>query len=301
MKRPETISTLKVGLLRIIAPNPSPMTYWGTNSYILGTGDLRVLIDPGPLDAQHADALLGALPQGTSISHILVTHAHKDHSAGARAMAQTTGAPVLAFGDALTGRSEVMTQLATSTEIGGGEGVDLAFTPDELLCDGQIIDTPSGQITALHTPGHMGNHLCFAWQDCLFSGDLIMGWSSSLISPPDGDAAAFRASCQNLLARDDSELYPGHGAPLETAHARITTLLDHRRLREHQVLKALSHQPMGLQTLTRAVYGDLDPLTLRAAARNTLAHLIDLKQQSKIVAAPNLTESAVFSLSDNKV
>ena len=301
MDRPATVSALRTDLIRIIAPNPSPMTYWGTNTYILGTGHARVVIDPGPLDDQHAAAVLGALPLGASISHILVTHAHKDHSAGARAMAQTTGAPILAFGDATAGRSPVMAQLAAVTDIGGGEGVDDTFAPDALVRDGDIIDTPAGTITALHTPGHMGNHLCFAWRDCVFSGDLIMGWSSSLISPPDGDAAAFRTSCQKLLARDDSELYPGHGAPLETAHARITALLDHRALREQQVLKVLSHKPMGLHALTHAVYGNLDPFTLRAAVRNTLAHLIDLKEQSKIVTTENFTESAVFSRPENKV
>jgi glyoxylase-like metal-dependent hydrolase (beta-lactamase superfamily II) len=301
MERPETVSTLAVGLMRVIAPNPSPMTYWGTNSYILGTGDTRVLIDPGPKDAHHKQALLNALPHGTSISHILVTHAHKDHSGGAQDLAQSTGAPVMAFGDAFTGRSAVMTELAATTQMGGGEGVDMAFKPDALIGCGQQIKTPAGEITSLHTPGHMANHLCFAWNGCLFSGDLIMGWSSSLISPPDGDAAAFRDSCAKLLMRADNPLYPGHGAPVEAGHARITALLAHRAKREHQIMLALKHKPLGLQDLTRAVYGDLDAFTLKAAARNTLAHLIDLKEQSKVEAAPSLHESAIFSRSENKV
>jgi glyoxylase-like metal-dependent hydrolase (beta-lactamase superfamily II) len=271
------------------------MTYWGTNSYILGTGNARVLIDPGPRDAQHADALFGALPAGTTFSHILVTHAHKDHSCGARDMADATGAPIYAFGDALAGRSEVMTHLATQTAIGGGEGVDLMFKPDAVLSDGQSLTTPAGQITALHTPGHMGNHLCFAWTGGLFSGDLIMGWSSSLISPPDGDAAAFRSSCQKLLLHADTALYPGHGAHLETSHARITALLNHRAQREAQILEALQQGQMTLVQLTQAVYGALDPFTAKAAARNTLAHLIDLKEQSKVKAIPELSDRAVFS------
>lgn len=301
MDRPDTVTTLKAGLIRVIAPNPSPMTYWGTNSYLLGTGPARVLIDPGPRDAQHTQTLLNALPQGGTVSHILVTHGHKDHSANAQSLAQATGAPVMAFGDALAGRSEVMAHLATDTDIGGGEGVDLEFKPDRLVQDQQRIDTPAGQITALHTPGHMGNHLCFAWNGCLFSGDLIMGWSSSLISPPDGDAAAFRASCQKLLQRADMALYPGHGEALPTSHARISELLAHRAAREGQILQALADTPLGLPALTRAVYGDLDAFTLRAAARNTLAHLIDLKEQSKIDATPNLSESAIFSRPRNKV
>lgn len=301
MERPETVTMLAPDLMRVIAPNPSPMTFWGTNSYILGTGDARVLIDPGPKDAQHRQVMLSALPQGTSISHILVTHAHKDHSGGAQDLAQATGAPVLAFGDALSGRSQIMKQLATTTQIGGGEGVDMTFKPDVLLGDGQQIETPAGPITALHTPGHMGNHLCFAWNDCLFSGDLVMGWSSSLISPPDGDAAAFRDSCHKLLMRPDMPLYAGHGAPVESGHARINVLLVHRAIREQQILQALKHKPLDLKTLTKAVYGNLETFTLKAAARNALAHLIDLKEQSKIEAAPNLQEAAVFSLAENKV
>ncbi|MBU2866247.1 MBL fold metallo-hydrolase [Pacificibacter marinus] len=301
MERPETVSMLTTGLIRVIAPNPSPMTYWGTNSYILGTGAARVLIDPGPKDSQHQQAMLNALPHGTVISHILVTHAHKDHSGGAQDLAQATGAKVLAFGDARSGRSEVMTQLAATTQMGGGEGVDMTFEPDVLLKDGQQIETPAGPITALHTPGHMGNHLCFAWNNCLFSGDLIMGWSSSLISPPDGDAAAFRDSCHKLLMRPDTPLFAGHGAPVESGHARINALLVHRAKREQQILQALEYKSMDLKTLTKAVYGNLESFTLKAAARNTLAHLIDLKEQSKIEATPNLHESAVFSLAENKV
>jgi len=301
MERPETVTMLMTGLIRVIAPNPSPMTYWGTNSYILGTGEARVLIDPGPQDSQHLQAVLSALPQGTSISHILVTHAHKDHSGGAQELSQVTGAPVMAFGDALSGRSDIMTQLAATTEIGGGEGVDMTFIPDVLLKDGQQIETPAGPITALHTPGHMGNHLCFAWNNSLFSGDLIMGWSSSLISPPDGDAAAFRDSCHKLLMRPDTPLYAGHGAPVESGHARINALLMHRAKREQQILQALKHKPLDLKTLTKAVYGNLESFTLKAAARNTLAHLIDLKEQSKIKAVPDLHETPVFSLAENKV
>lgn len=301
MERPDTVSRLGAGLIRVIAPNPSAMTYWGTNSYILGTGDTRVLIDPGPMDAQHMDALFDALPAGATFSHILVTHAHKDHSAGAAEIARKTGAKVYAFGDALAGRSAVMERLAAQTDVGGGEGVDFAFQPDALLHDGQILETPAGEITAPHTPGHMGNHLCFVWNDCLFSGDLIMGWSSSLISPPDGDAAAFRGSCQKLLMRTDMALYPGHGAPLETSHARITELMNHRAQREGQILQALQHSQMTLAEVTQAVYGDLDPFTAKAAARNTLAHLIDLKEQSRIESIPELSDRAVFFRPNDKV
>lgn len=301
MQRPDTITQLDTDLVRVIAPNPSQMTFWGTNSYILGTGHERVLIDVGPENEAHRNALLNALPDRARFSHILITHAHKDHSAGAQSMAQISGAPVYAFGDAVAGRSDVMQSLAKTGNLGGGEGVDLDFKPDVCLIDQQTLDTAAGPIKALHTPGHMGNHLCFAWKDRVFTGDLIMGWSSSLISPPDGDAAAFRTSCQKLLARTDGRLYPGHGAPLQTAHARITSLLDHRTSRETQVLQALSHHSLTLTETTQAVYGDLNPFTFKAAMRNTFAHLIDLQQQYKVSATPNLSETAVFSLVNDKV
>lgn len=301
MTQPDVVTELETGLIRVIAPNPSMMTYWGTNSYILGTGAERVLIDPGPMDSQHAQTIFNALPTHARISHILVTHAHKDHSAGAAQMSQTTGASVYAFGDALSGRSDVMSALAAETDIGGGEGVDLKFQPDVHLKDAQTINTPAGDITALHTPGHMGNHLCFAWNNAVFTGDLIMGWSSSLISPPDGDAAAFRESCQKLLARQDCTLFPGHGDPVESGHLRIQSLLDHRAQREAQILDALTQAPLTLSQTTRAVYGELATFIHRAAMRNTFAHLIDLKQQSKITADPNLSETAVFHRPSTKV
>ncbi|PTQ75214.1 MBL fold metallo-hydrolase [Celeribacter persicus] len=292
--RPETITELTPGLLRILAPNPSPMTWWGTNTYVLGEGTERVLIDPGPDLPAHRDAVLSALPCGTRISHILVTHAHLDHSGGARALADATDAPILAFGDALAGRSPHMAALAET--LGGGEGVDKTFSPDIALPHAAVLDTPAGPIEALHTPGHMGNHLCFAWRGAVFSGDLIMGWSSSLISPPDGDASAFRDSCTLLLNSAPARLHPGHGDPVEAPLERIHFLLSHRAERETQILSALAQGPMDLFSLTRTVYTDLPETHLPAAARNTLAHLIDLSRQNRLKATPEIGVSAVFSV-----
>ncbi|WP_460273779.1 MBL fold metallo-hydrolase [Celeribacter sp. ULVN23_4] len=292
--RPDTITQLAPGLTRILAPNPSPMTYWGTNTFILGEDQHRVLIDPGPDLPAHRDAILAALPAGVEISHILITHAHLDHSGGATKLSKETGAPILAFGDALAGRSAHMAQL--SDNIGGGEGVDKSFKPDVTLPHRTVIDTPAGDIEALHTPGHMGNHLCFAWQDTVFSGDLIMGWSSSLISPPDGDAAAFRASCTMVLKHAPERLFPGHGAPVDAPTDRIAFLLRHRADREAQILAALSQTPTDLMSLTRMVYTDLPETHLPAAARNTLAHLIDLHQQKRLIAEPEIDINALFSV-----
>jgi len=165
------------GLTCILAPNPSPMTYWGTNSYILGHETLAI-IDPGPAIAKHQDAILAAIG-GRKVSHIIVTHSHLDHSPLARPLADATGAPILAFGNSTTGRSAVMAELAKTGLMGGGEGVDPTFYPDIELTDGETIDGDGWALTALHTPGHFGNHMSFLWGEDAFTGDHLMGWATS--------------------------------------------------------------------------------------------------------------------------
>ncbi len=285
---------LAPGLRRILAPNPSPMTFRGTNTYVLGHRALAV-IDPGPLSDAHLVAILSALGPEQSISHILVTHAHLDHSPLARPLSEATGAPVLAFGDARSGRSDMMRQLAETGLAGGGEGVDADFTPDDTLADGALIEGDGWRLEALHTPGHFGNHLSFAWGDVLFSGDLVMGWASSLVSPPDGDLGAFMQSLERLRCRRWSCLHPGHGAPVTQAAARIDALLAHRRAREASILEALATAPANAATLAAAIYKDTDPALLPAAARNVLAHLIDLTQRKAVFPLGNLEKDSVFS------
>ncbi|MBT8411798.1 MAG: MBL fold metallo-hydrolase, partial [Octadecabacter sp.] len=185
--------TVEDGLTRVLAPNASPMTYWGTNSYILGH-DRVAVIDPGPDDPKHLASLIRAIA-GRPVSHILVTHSHLDHSPLARALSQATDAPVLAFGDSNAGRSVAMQELAASGLMGGGEGVDPTFAPDILVADGDTITGDGWALTALHTPGHFGNHLSFLWGDVAFTGDHLMDWATSLVSPPDGDLTDFMASC----------------------------------------------------------------------------------------------------------
>lgn len=287
--------SLQPGLRRILAANPSMMTQHGTNTYILGTGTVAV-IDPGPMIEGHLAAILAGLAPGERISHILVTHAHLDHSGLARRLAQASGARIYAYGDAGAGRSPVMQRLAGAMSIGGGEGVDHAFQPDVALADGAGIDGGTWAVEAIHTPGHMGNHLCFAFGDNLFCGDHIMGWSSSLISPPDGDMADYMASLTKIALRQWNSLFPGHGAVITSPASRIADLISHRRARETALIKAMHAGRHSIAAMASHVYPDLSPALVLAARRNILAHLIDLTQQNTISAAPYLREDATFTV-----
>ncbi|MCC0068394.1 MAG: MBL fold metallo-hydrolase [Rhodobacteraceae bacterium] len=277
---PGAVQRLAPGLRVVLAPNPSPMTFHGTNSYILGEGEVAV-IDPGPAEPRHLRALRDALAPGERISHIFVTHSHLDHSPLARPLAAATGAPVLAFGHAMAGRSAAMERLAASGTIAGGEGVDTGFTPDETLADGTEIAGKGWMLRALHTPGHMGNHLSFLWDDAVFAGDQVMGWSTSIVSPPDGDMGAYMASLDRLAARRPRRLYAGHGDPVGDPVGRIADLVAHRRAREAAILAALTDGPADAMSLARAIYQDTPAPLLPAAARNVLAHLIDLMNRNR--------------------
>ena len=288
------VEELDPDIARIVAPNPSPMTHRGTNTYLVGRDDLAV-IDPGPDDDAHLAAIARAV-EGRPVTAILVTHAHLDHSAGVRRLSAALKAPVCGFGRPEAGRSAVMTRLAAEGLTGGGEGVDAGFRPDRLLRDGDLLAVGRKQLQVLWTPGHFAGHLCFAWEDVLFTGDHVMGWASSLISPPDGDLTRFMHSCERLSARDDRIFYPGHGDPVPDPPARLAWLVEHRRAREAQILATLGTAPAGIAELTRRVYADV-PAELRAAAeRNTFAQLVDLHLRGTVVAAPRLGFAARFRL-----
>ncbi len=277
----------------ITAPNPSPMTYRGTNTYLIGSQN-RAVIDPGPDIPSHCEAILEAAA-GAVIEAIFVTHAHLDHSPLAPGLAQRTGAPVYAFGPYTAGRSVEMTALANaSTPIGGGEGIDAEFQPDHCLADGEKVTGNGWQIEAIWTPGHMSNHMCFAYGDLLFTGDHVMGWASSLVSPPDGDLTAFMASCAKLQLRQDRVYYPGHGDPVTSPEKRLNWLIAHRKSREAEILRALADTPDTASGLVRRIYHDIDPALHAAAERNVLAHLIDLTGRGLINHSGNLSLTTRF-------
>jgi glyoxylase-like metal-dependent hydrolase (beta-lactamase superfamily II) len=277
----------------VLAPNPSPMTFRGTNTYLLGTRRLAV-IDPGPDDTDHLDAIMDALRPGQSISHIFVTHAHLDHSALARRLATRTGAPVLAYGTARAGRSAIMQTLAERGMTGGGEATDQDLLPDETLEDGETIRGDGWQITAHWTPGHFSNHMCYLAGDTLLSGDQVMGWASSVVSPPDGDLNQYMASCTKLRGLGAARHMPGHGAPVEDPDTRLVWLMAHRRAREAAIITALEDGPATASGIAERIYTDTPAELMPAATRNVLAHLVDLTQKSRVHPEGDLHPDARF-------
>lgn len=271
------------GLRLVRAPNPGPMTERGTNSWILGEGRVAV-IDPGPGLPAHLAAIEAALAPGERVAQVLVTHAHADHAGLARTLAARWRAPVLAFGPPGSGRSARMAALAATAELGGGEGAATGFRPDEVLADGAELAGEGWRLVAHRTPGHTGDHLCFAWGDVVFSGDHVMGWASSMVSPPDGDMAAYMASLDRLAALQARRLLPGHGDPVEEPGARIAQLKAHRLAREAAILAALADGPETPAGLAARLYADTPPALLPAATRNVLAHLIALAERGAVAA-----------------
>lgn len=280
----------KIRLIR--ADNPSPLTGPGTNTYVLGEGELT-LIDPGPDLDSHLRAILHQT-KGERIRQILVTHAHLDHSDLTRKLVAATGAEVLAFGLADSGRSTVMQGLA-GDGLTSSEGADLAFVPDRCMTDNTLLDLGDLQIEALHLPGHMGCHMGFSLGDILFSGDHVMAWSTTLVSPPDGDMADYMTSLDRLSRRTWSRMLPGHGAEVGQPAARLGELTHLRLARRASILNALrALGPADTTTLTRCVYTDTPAHLLPAAARNVLSHLIQLMGEGLATPAPGPLASATF-------
>lgn len=286
------------GVRRVMAANGSPMTFTGTASYLLGESEIAV-IDPGPDDDAHLDALLAAIGPSARVRAVLVTHTHRDHSGAARRLARLTGAEVFGYGRHGEGMSDRMRALVEAgLDLGGGEGADAAFEPDRRLGDGETVEGAGWRLTAIHTPGHLSTHLCFALEGAgvLFTGDHVMGWSTTLVSPPEGDMAAFLASLRRLQGRGDRLYLPGHGRPVADPEAMLAWQLAHRAAREAQIVAALEAGPADAEALARRIYDGLDPRLLPAARRNVLAHLLALHEAGRAAPRGVLSAQAAFAL-----
>ncbi len=259
-------------LRRILAPNASPFTLDGTQTFIVGDGEVAV-IDPGPDDQQHVDALLVGLA-GEKVVAILCTHTHRDHSPAARLLKERTGAPVIGCAPLLAGA-------AGEPE---DESFDREHAPDHVLADGEQVTGPGWTLQAVATPGHTSNHLCFAWaeRDVLFSGDHVMAWSTTIVSPPDGDMGAYLASLGKLLGRADAIYYPTHGPAVNRPHPYVRALIGHRRMREQQILGRLQQGEGAIRNMVADLYRGTDPHLHPAAARSVLAHLVDLEARGLV-------------------
>lgn len=273
---PGELLSLTPRVRRMVADNPGPMTFTGTCTYVIGQGEVAV-IDPGPDLPQHVAALLAALRHET-VSHILVTHTHRDHCGAAAALKAATGAKII-------GCAAAHLAPAPSDDGNGSDSAhDLSYAPDAVMSEGDVIAANDFTLQAVATPGHTGNHLSFALaaEEALFSGDHVMAWSSSVIIPPDGAMADYMKSLEKLQRRGDAVYWPGHGGPVRAPQPYLTALIRHRRQREAAILAALGRGAMTATALVAAVYQGLDP-SLKAAARlSVLAHLEDLAARGRV-------------------
>ena len=265
------------GVRRVLAPNPSPFTFTGTCSYIVGEGTVAIL-DPGPDDPAHIAALLDAV-RGETVAQIVLTHTHRDHTAGVPALRRKTGAKT--YGE---GRHRAARPLHDGEAVPLDAGGDRDFVPDVRLRDGEMIEGPGFRLEAVATPGHTANHLAFALKgtDVLFSGDHVMAWSTSIVAPPDGSMSDYLQSLQKLLARPESLYLPGHGPGARDAHALVERYIAHRGARETAILRKLERGESDVPALVQAIYIGLDPKLTKAAAMTMLAHLEHLVDRGMV-------------------
>lgn len=301
------VSELSPLIRRVVAKNPNPFTFTGTGVYIVGRGDVAV-IDPGPTLDEHLDAVLAALDNGERVTKILVTHTHTDHTAGVAKLVARTGATTHGFGphgpvpdvDPMEKVSfdeyftteesvEFKKQWDETPDELRREGPDTEFRPEVVVADGDRITVGSGDgectIEVVHTPGHTSNHVCFALveEQTLFTGDHVMGWATSVISPPDGDLFDYMNSLGKLLERDDVRYWPTHGPAIDDPQEYVKAFIDHRRGREAQIVSALAEGAATIKDLVPGMYGDVDKRLWRAAANSVYSHLLALHREGRVV------------------
>jgi glyoxylase-like metal-dependent hydrolase (beta-lactamase superfamily II) len=266
------LEQIEPAIARVLAHNPSAFTYYGTQTYLIGEKELAV-VDPGPDLDEHLEALLAAIG-GRSVAAVCCTHTHRDHSPAALPLAEATGAPIIGCA-----------ALALETV---GPRADAAFdgnfAPDRVLADGESITVDGQALTAVATPGHTSNHLCFAYGDALLTGDHVMGWSTTVVVPPDGDMAAYMASLQKLRERGDRVYYPAHGPPVTNPKQYVRGLIGHRLQREKQILRLVGEWPRNIPNIVANAYPGLDPRLITAAGGSVHAHLLDLEARGLVVA-----------------
>ena len=267
------------GVRRVTAPNASPTTFHGTNTYIVGTGRVAI-IDPGPDDRHHVAALLAAV-EGETVSHIVLTHTHRDHTGAVAALHRATGATTAGGGPHRPSRPPRAGESARLDAAG-----DASFLPEVVLADGSAIGDESWRLETITTPGHTTNHLALALTggDLLFSGDHVMGWSSTIVAPPDGAMPEYMASLDKLAARPEPRYLPGHGGAIEQAQSYVGALKRHRQFREAAILERLTEGDRTIVEIVAAIYRDTDPRLHRAAGLSVLAHLEDLVARGKVTS-----------------
>ncbi|WP_126175880.1 MBL fold metallo-hydrolase [Tsuneonella rigui] len=259
---------------RVLAPNPSPYTYTGTETYVVGAGSNVAVIDPGPAEPAHLEALLGAIGDA-KVAAIMCTHTHRDHSPASRPLAEKTGAPIVGCAPLVLDDSGPRADAA----------FDRDYAPDRVMEDGEAMTGDGWTLRAVHTPGHTSNHLCFALEEsgALFTGDHVMGWSTSVVVPPDGDMTAYMASLDKLYAREDTVYYPAHGPQIDKPRQLVRGMIGHRRQRENQIVRILAENgTMRAADFVPLMYKGLDPRLIGAAEMSVTAHLIDLERRGMI-------------------
>ena len=274
------VEQIEPGIARLLAHNPSAFTYYGTQSYLVGSDEVAV-IDPGPDLPEHLDALEEAIG-GRPVVAIMCTHTHRDHSPAARPLADRTGAPIIGCAP-----------LALET---AGPRADASFdrdyAPDRVLSDGEALEVDDESISAVATPGHTSNQLCFAYRGALFSGDHVMGWSTTVVFPPDGDMAAYMQSLDKLRQREERVYYPAHGPAVTNPQQYVRHLMGHRMQREKQILRLVSENARPIPDIVANAYPGLDPRLVTAAGGSVLAHLLDLERRGLVEQQQGLWKAA---------
>lgn len=272
---------------RVVANNPSAFTFHGSGTYIIGRGNVAV-IDPGPLVPEHIAAIMKAVGDET-ITHILITHTHRDHSPGAEPLKQLTGAKTYGFGPHGGGKPDMELE----------EGGDMDFLPDVKISDGDIIEGDGWSMEAIHTPGHLSNHICFGLREekTLFTGDHVMGWSTTVVSPPDGDMSSYMTSLEKLLPLDYHTYWPTHGPAITETKPFVEALIAHRHDRMDQIRGCLAEGPMTIPDMVKQMYTDVPEFLHPAAARSVYAHILHMREGGELTSDGDGSEQDLYSLS----